>query len=92
MIDSLMVVGWGQLNCSPELIRSKHGVKHDERSSLLINVIKAGAQKPRLEACLAQISRVDSVRQELEIVIAVGPEMVDALANQTKHVVDGLLV
>jgi hypothetical protein len=30
MIDSLMVVGWGQLNCSPELIRSKNGVKHDE--------------------------------------------------------------
>jgi hypothetical protein len=24
MIDSLMVVGWGQLNRSPELIRSKH--------------------------------------------------------------------
>ena len=27
MIDSLMVVGWGQLNCSPELIRSKHRSK-----------------------------------------------------------------
>jgi hypothetical protein len=30
MIGSLMVVGWGKLNRLPELMRSNHGVKHDE--------------------------------------------------------------